>query len=154
MATTPHFESLLDAATRLLAARADQMLTDEEWQGLQDAVDACTPPDARTESFRVDRDNGDLVRSVVPTKGKPYEHRCTLDNYERIAHYINDLEGNAFTIEKIAKAEVVPVSQVAAALAFLKERGTLAPVHGRGHAAATEDVHLDAMLEYSFLKGN
>ena len=149
-----HFESLLDAATRLLAARADQMLTDEEWEALQDAVDACTPPDARTESFRIDRSNGDLVRSVVPTKGKPYEHRCTLDNYERIAHFINDQKGDPVTIEKIAETEVVPMTQVAVALAFLKERGTIQPVHGRKHAAATEDVHTDAMLEYHFLKGD
>ena len=154
MATTPPFEALLDAATRLLAAREDQMLTDEEWQVLQDAVDACTPPEHRSESFRIDRDNGDLVRSVVPTKGTPYEHRCTLDNYERVAHCIDDQEGDPVTIEKITEAEVVPMTQVAVALAFLKERGTLKPVHGRKHAAATEGVHTDAMLEYHFLKGD
>lgn len=107
-----------------------------------------------TDAFRVDRSNGDLVRSVVPERGEPYEHRCTRENYERIAHYIDDEAGSPVTIERIAEAEQVPMTQVAVALAFLKERGSIEPVHGRKHAAATECVHLDAMIEYHVLKGD
>ncbi len=34
----------------------------------------------RIETFAVDR-RGDLVRQVVPARGRPYEHRCSLANF-------------------------------------------------------------------------
>ena len=37
----------------------------------------------RAEAFRIDPD-GCLVRSVVPRRGQPYEHRCTKLAFERI----------------------------------------------------------------------
>ena len=38
-------QTLIDAATRLLEARNDQMLTAEEWDALQSAVDAFREPE-------------------------------------------------------------------------------------------------------------
>ena len=38
----------------------------------------------RDETFTVL--DGHLVRSVVPARGKPYEHRCPRASFETIAH--------------------------------------------------------------------
>jgi len=46
----------------------------------------------------------------------------------------------------------LPWTQVAVAVAFLKERGCIRPTHGRKHEAATGDVFLDAMTEFHALR--
>ena len=50
----------------------------------------------------------------------------------------------------------LPSSQVHAALAFLRDRGSLEPAHGRKHRAAASiaggGVHLDAMTEFHALR--
>lgn len=106
------------------------------------------------EAFSVDARGGDLVRSVTPAlgRGRPYTHRCTLDAYERVAHAFDELPEDTpgLTLEAIAAAEGLPCTQVATALAFLKERGCVVP-HGRASRPASPDVHLHAMLEYHAL---
>ncbi|MCC7390526.1 MAG: hypothetical protein IT431_17375 [Phycisphaerales bacterium] len=146
-----NYQALLRAAERLLEAREDQMLTSEEWDALRDAVVACTPARApRAESYAVDR-GGALVRSVTPRRGEPYQHRCLAETFQAVAHAIDEAAGGAFTLEEIVEAEGLPFSQVATALAFLKERGCVITV-GRRSYAPGPGVFEDAMTEYHALR--
>ncbi|HED53829.1 MAG TPA: hypothetical protein ENJ00_06470 [Phycisphaerales bacterium] len=104
---------------------------------------------SRSETFRIDR-NGMLVRSVVPRRGKPYEHRCQLETLKAVCHRFDE-HGEGDTVETIAEALDVPITQVATALAFLLERGIVTVEHRRNFPA-TIDVHLDAMTEYHALR--
>ncbi len=103
----------------------------------------------RAEAFRIDPD-GCLVRSVVPRRGQPYEHRCTKLAFERITLRFDE-HGDGHTVESLAEAEDVPVTQAATALAFLIERGIVETV-GRRSYPATVDPHLDGMTEYHALR--
>jgi hypothetical protein len=105
-----------------------------------------------TDTFAVDDSDGCLIRCATPRRGVPYEHRCSLATFETVAHAIDDLAGAAFTMEDLRDATDLPWSQVAVAVGFLRERGSIEPVHGRKHRAATGDVHLDGMLEYHALR--
>ncbi len=100
------------------------------------------------ETFDIDRDH--LVRRVVPRRGTPYEHRCSLATFEAVAHAAEEMR-TGITLERIQAATELPFSQVAVALAFMKERGCIAPEHGRTHAAP-EGLHLDAMTEFHALR--
>ena len=104
---------------------------------------------SRIDTFSVDR-TGALVRSVAPRRGKPYEHRCTLETLKAVCHRFDE-HGKGDTVETIAEALDAPMTQVATALAFLLERGII-EVHGRRNYPATIDVHLDAMTEYHALR--
>ena len=99
------------------------------------------------ETFDIERDH--LVRRVVPRRGKPYEHRCPKAAFEEVAHAAEDMR-TGITLERIQSTTGLPFSQVAVAIAFMKERGCLANEHGRTHAAL-EGLHLDAMTEYHAL---
>ncbi len=100
------------------------------------------------ETFHIDRDH--LVRHVVPRRGTPYEHRCSLATFEEVAHAAEEMR-TGITLERIQASAGLPFTQVAVAIAFMKERGCLAPEHGRTHAAA-EGLHLDAMTEFHALR--
>lgn len=99
----------------------------------------------RIETFEVE--DGCLVRNVVPRRGGPYERRCLQKTFERVAFAIEELGDEAFTLESLVLCEDLPFTQVAVALAFLKERGIVETRHWRNYAA-TRCVHLDAMTEY------
>jgi len=107
------------------------------------------PRPSRAESFRVDT-GGNLVRAVVPRRGGPYEHRCTRWAFERVCHRFDE-HGEGDTVETIAEATEIPVTQTAVALAFLLERGIVTTERRRNYPA-TGDVHLDAMTEYHALR--
>ena len=107
----------------------------------------------RDETFTVA--DGFLVRRVI-TNGRPYQHRCPLAAYERIAIEIDDLKGAVFTqtglVERFqAAGQPIPSSQIAAATAFLEQRGVLDAVAG-GRKAATPSVRIDAMIEFHALR--
>ena len=108
----------------------------------------------RIESFSVE--DGMLVRRVVPKRGEPYEHRCELATYEAVAHVIDELGDEPFTGDEVQAAIDLPSSQVHAALAFLRDRASIEPAHGRRHRAAASiaggGVHLDAMTEFHALR--
>lgn len=104
---------------------------------------------SRTETFSIDC-SGAMVRSVIPRRGKAYEHRCTLDTLKAVCHRFNE-HGEGDTVETIAKAINVPITQVATALAFMLERGIVTVEHRRNYPA-TIDVYLDAMTEYHALR--
>ena len=105
----------------------------------------------RIETFEV-RD-GHLVRSVVPARGKPYEHRCPRESFEILAHAVDELGEAGFTLETLVEREALPSTQVAVALAFLKERSIIETRYRRNYAA-TDSVHLDAMTEFHALAEN
>ena len=105
----------------------------------------------RIETFEVGDDH--LIRKVVPVRGKPYEHRCRRASFELIAHAVEDLGATDFTLETLVEHEDLPFTQVAVALAFLKERGIIEMRYRRSYAA-TDSVHLDAMTEYWALAEN
>jgi len=93
-----------------------------------------------------------LIRSVVPAQGKPYQHTCDQDVFENVCHAIDELAGRSFTGEEIREAIQAPFTQVAVAIAFLKERGCIVPTIRRKHVGATSDVHCDAMIEWHALR--
>ncbi len=137
------------AAEAVLSAREDQMLTSEEWDGLRSAVAACREQrQGREESFAIDR-AGRLVRSVAPARGTPYQHTCDPDVLTEVSHLAGELDG--FTLEALVERTGFPSSQVATALAFLKERGIVTTEAKRNYAAS-DDAHLDAMTEYHALR--
>ena len=105
----------------------------------------------RIETFEV-RD-GRLVRSVVPARGKPCEHRCPRESFATVAHAVDEFGEAGFTLETLVEREPLPFTQVAVALAFLKERGVIETRYRRNYAA-TDSVHLDAMTEFHALADN
>lgn len=157
MPATPDVErlrSVLAAAERLLAAREDQMVTLDNWDMLAIAVAAChgvgpNRASERDEAFWVD-EAGFLVRTVRPQRGGPYQHRCPAAAFKAVAHAAEDMH-TGITLERLQAATGVPFSQVAVAIAFLKDRGCLTPGSGRTHIAAA-GLHLDAMAEYWALR--
>ncbi|MCC5786903.1 MAG: hypothetical protein JJU33_09400 [Phycisphaerales bacterium] len=107
------------------------------------------PRAERTETFRVDAD-GNLVRSVVPGVGSPYEHRCTMWAFKRVCWRFDE-HGEGDTVETLAAVAQIPVTQAATALAFLLERG-IVTTERRRNFPATIDVLLDGMAEYFALR--
>ncbi len=110
----------------------------------------------RSETFEVFDDH--LIRKVVPARGQPYEHRCPRASFEQIAHAAEELGERGFTLESLVDYERragrdVTFTNVAVALAFLRERSIL-EVRYRRNYAATASVHLDAMTEYWALAEN
>ena len=108
------------------------------------------------ETFEVVDDH--LVRKVVPRRGQPYEHRCPRASFEQIAHAADELAGDGFTLESLVDyerraARNAPFTNVAVALAFLKERGIVETRYRRNYAV-TDSVHLDAMTEFHALAEN
>jgi hypothetical protein len=102
----------------------------------------------RDETFEVLDDH--LIRKVVPRTGQPYEHRCPVAALDRVAQAIDELGDAGFTLESLFCREQLPWTQVAVAIAFLKERGIIDARHRRNYATTT-GVHLDAMTEYHAL---
>lgn len=141
---------VLHAAEAVLAARENQMLTSEEWDALAHAVAAATQPiDGPNETFSVQESV--LTRSVMPKRGTPYQHTCDKDVFEAVAHAIDELNGATFTYEEVRQTLDAPFTQVAVAIAFLRERGLIETVQRRRSVAATDDVYLDAMIEWHAL---
>ncbi len=111
------------------------------------------------ESFIVYAASGALLRRVVPRRGKPYEHMCTKQVYDDVAYAIEQMGNAAFTMEDIRakagggdEASMPPWSQVAVAVAFLKERSCIVPARERKHVAASDFVYEDALIEYHALR--
>ena len=111
----------------------------------------------REETFNIPFEM--LVRRVVPRKGTPYEHTCSMRVYEYVALAIEHQAGAPFTAESIRDYIMsipdngdAPLSQVAVAMAFLKERGCIVPADKRRHHAASNWVHEDALVEWHALR--
>ncbi len=116
-------------------------------------------PRQLNETFIVDGPSGALLRRVIPKRGTPYEHACTKQVYDDVAYAIEQMGNAAFTMEdvraKIGEGEESgnpPWSQVAVAVAFLKERSCVVPARNRKHIAASDFVYEDALIEYHALR--
>ncbi len=116
-------------------------------------------PQQLDETFIVDGPSGALLRRVVPRRGTPYEHACTKQVYDDVAYAIEQLGNASFTMEDVRakvgdgdEANMPPWSQVAVAIAFLKERSCIVPARNRKHIAASDFVYEDAMIEYHALR--
>lgn len=98
--------------------------------------------------------DGYLVRRVTPSASgrRPYLHRCSEATYRIVAHALSEVatEGEGTGLERIAEQEDLPYSQVNVAMEFMKERGII-EVRRRHSYPATEDVYLDAMIEFHAL---
>ena len=110
----------------------------------------------RSETFEVGA--GRLVRNVVPHRGQPYRHRCPRASFEQIAHAAEELGEDGFTGESLLEYERnagrwVSFTNVAVAVAFMRERGIL-DVRYKRNWAATGAVHLDAITEFCALADN
>ena len=105
----------------------------------------------RIEDFEVFDDH--LIRKVVPQRGRAYQHRCPRKAFEQVAFAIDEAGDDSFTLESLVQREDMPFTQVAVALAFLKERGIVETRYRRNYAA-TQCVHLDAMTEFCALAEN
>ncbi len=92
-----------------------------------------------------------LVRSVTPTSGKPYEHACDRESFKEVLHTIDEFGDRAFVYEDVREACGLPFSRVATAFAFLKERGVIVDAGFRRQMRATDDAHLDGMIEWCAL---
>jgi len=94
-----------------------------------------------------------LIRDAVPrTTGNPYRHSCSLAAFETVAHAIGEAGDKGFTLFSLQAATGLPFTQVATAMAFLRERGIVEVRFGRRTFPATVAVHLDAMTEYHALR--
>jgi hypothetical protein len=106
------------------------------------------------ERFSVDR-AGNLVRSVVPKRGKPYQHRCAKQSFEEVAYAADEIGDEGITIDKLVARTGLPSTQVAVALAFLKERGCIDTEHRISYPSPGNQkpgqVSTDAMIEYHAL---
>ena len=105
----------------------------------------------RNETFEVQDDH--LIRKVVPRRGEPYKHRCSRTSFEQVAHAIDEAGNEDFTLKSLVQREDLPFTQVAVALAFLKERGIVETRYRRNYAVA-QGTHLDAMTEFCALAEN
>lgn len=153
---TPTHKTLMDvlgAARRLLDAREAQMVTADNWQMLQVAVDACAEPTPgdRVEAFYVDPHDGALVRAVRPRSGKTYEHRCPKAAFEQIANAAEE-QMPPYVMEDLQQATGVPFSQAAVAYAFMVDRGVLVPASHKRSVPSNSSPFLDAMTEYHALR--
>lgn len=101
------------------------------------------------ETFTVEHDQ--LIRSVIPDRGKPYEHSCDLETYKLTLHEIDDLNGRLFIYEDVVELTNLPASRIATAIAFLKERSIIVPALSRRHKASSDHIFLDGMCEWSAL---
>ena len=102
------------------------------------------------ETFAIE--DGMLVRRVVPTRGNPYAHSCTKTVYDDVAWAIEQAGAGTFTLESVRDAIDAPCTQVAVAMAFLKERSCIVPARERRHKAASDFVYEDALIEWHALR--
>lgn len=116
-------------------------------------------PHQLNEAFIVDGPSGALLRRVIPKRGTPYEHACTKQVYDDVAYAIEQMGNASFTMEDIRfkvgggdESKMPPWSQVAVAIAFLKERSCIVPARNRKHVAASDFVYEDALIEYHALR--
>jgi len=92
-----------------------------------------------------------LIRTVVKPDCSSYQHRCSLDSYQAVAHYIDEYATDGVTTNGLWDGlPDVPCTQAAIALAFLKERGCVTVRHRRCYPASSSLIE-DALLEFHAL---
>lgn len=95
---------------------------------------------------------GHLVRTVETRDGRTYSHRCSLESYKAVAHFIEENGAAGVTTGMLWEAMPdVPCTQASVAVAFMKERGCLDARHRRLFPTSAFFVE-DALLEYHALE--
>lgn len=109
-----------------------------------------TQPVDERQSFTIEL--GHLVRTVAKRDGSTYSHRCSLESYKAVAHFIEENAGQGATTGSLWEAVPdVPCTQVSVAVAFMKERGCLTVRHRRMFPTSRFFFE-DAMTEYHALE--
>ena len=115
---------------------------------------------ARAIHERFDVQRGVLVREVRLSDDRSYTHRCERASFEATAHAIDEAGQRGFTLEELVTATGLPHTQVAVAIAFMKERGCVVTERKRNYPAtgncpapgsARSAVFEDAMIEFTYL---
>lgn len=102
------------------------------------------------QTFTVE--DGRLVRTVQRKNGSSYQHRCRLDAYKAVVHYLDEhAKAGVTTNELWDGLPDVPCTQATVALAFLKERGCV-EVRRRRCYPASGILLEDAMIEFHALE--
>lgn len=102
------------------------------------------------QTFAVE--DGYLVRTAVRRDGSTYQHRCGLEAYQAVLHFLDErAEAGVTTNELWDGLPDVPCTQAAIALAFLKERGCV-EVRRRRCYPASDILFEDAMVEFHALE--
>jgi len=95
---------------------------------------------------------GHLVRTVTRRDGGTYSHRCSLESYKAVAHFIDENGAAGVTTGMLWEAVPdVPCTQASVAVAFMKERGCLEARYRRLFPTSAVFVE-DALLEYHALE--
>ncbi len=105
---------------------------------------------AREVTFAVE--GGALLMAVLPRRGRPYEHRCLLGVFEEVARAIDARADSGVVIDDVFRATELPHSQIAVAIAFMKERGCLEVRRRRRSFPTSTFFFEDAMVEYHALE--
>ena len=105
---------------------------------------------ARRVAETFDVIDGALTRTVELDNEHQYVHRCSREVFEAVAHAVNAAPTEGTSTGIIARQERLPFTQVNVALEFMKERGLIDVCHRRCYPA-TEDIYLDAMVEFCAL---
>ena len=94
-----------------------------------------------------------LVRRALPrTGGEPYWHSCRLATFQAVARAAQAAGSDGFTYTELKETLHLPFSQIATAMAFLRNRGITELRSPRRNFAATRTVYLDAMTEFRGLR--
>jgi len=94
---------------------------------------------------------GELVRNVVPRRGKPYEQRCDLESFTVVARLIDERGSRGLTTNEMWEAlPDVPRTRASVVLDFLKERGVI-HIEGRRCYPASTAPFEDALCEWHAL---
>ncbi len=104
----------------------------------------------RKESFDVDVRSRLLVRSVVPSRGKPYEAKSSREVLAKVCHYAQARARGGFSTSEMWQDLDVPKTQASTSLAFLKVLG-LVEVSCRRNYPAGGEVFEHSMVEYYYL---
>ncbi len=103
----------------------------------------------RDEWFDVDR-SGLFARHVVPSSGKPYQHKCSREVLATVCHYVQARYRGGFSTTEMWQDLDVPATQASTALAFLKEH-SLVTVVGRRNYPAGGAIFEHSMTDYYYL---
>jgi hypothetical protein len=88
-----------------------------------------------------------LVKTVTPSRGQPYVHRCTRRVFEAVCYALEARPTEGATMESLADALDAPYTQVNVALEFLKDRGCVETRLRRSYPASNV-LFEDAMTEF------
>lgn len=119
------------------------------------------PKPTQHETFAVEDQY--LVRKVIPRRGEPYEHRCSLDAYRELTWAAIDLAADGFTVTTLAdqvrnqpreaqddRERWASYTNAAVAIAFWKDRGLLDSRRRRNYVD-DRCFFEDSMIEYHAL---